>query len=223
MEAVIHLAEKRVPRVAGSLETAHTFAHQGDNNREPFKILSALNDHLLKGDGQSIINCDKHALILLLPIVGGLEFQREGNDNVLLEIGNAAWFSVAPDTSVVIKNPYKTQSINFIWLTIEGNMMAGNATEICAFDLDVNKNALMAFTAQQTSTVIQSFIGAFEGRRECTLTLTPFESAYVFVVQGAFEVEDRLLQPRDGLALKNITALTFESLSQNAVILILAF
>jgi hypothetical protein len=70
---------------------------------------------------------------------------------------------------------------------------------------------------------IGSFIGAFEGRKHEGLTIDLAKSVFVFVVQGAFEVEDRLLQPRDGLAFRNLTSLAFESLSENAVILVFTF
>ncbi len=50
--------------------------------------------------------------------------------------------------------------------------------------------------------------------------LAPNSNAFVFVVDGVFEVEDRLLQARDGLSLSNIETIAFEALSDNASLLI---
>jgi len=44
---------------------------------------------------------------------------------------------------------------------------------------------------------------------------------YVFVIEGAFEVQNRLLHARDGLSLSSATEVEFEALSNDAMLLIL--
>ena len=46
-------------------------------------------------------------------------------------------------------------------------------------------------------------------------------NVFAFVIDGVFEVQDRLLHARDGLALSNFKAIDFEALSNESVILLI--
>jgi redox-sensitive bicupin YhaK (pirin superfamily) len=65
-------------------------------------------------------------------------------------------------------------------------------------------------------------IGKFSGRAETTYKLTSENSGlFVFVIEGAFELEGRLLHARDGLALWEIKEVELEALSNDAIILLI--
>jgi hypothetical protein len=65
-------------------------------------------------------------------------------------------------------------------------------------------------------------IGKFDGRKEGTHIVTDAgKGIFVFVIEGAFEVQNRLLQLRDGLALWNTASIEFEALSNDAILLLL--
>jgi redox-sensitive bicupin YhaK (pirin superfamily) len=67
------------------------------------------------------------------------------------------------------------------------------------------------------------FIGQYDGRAEGIFTSwNPNHSAFIFVIEGAFEVQNRLLERRDGLALRNAEMVEFEALSNGAIVLIIA-
>ena len=60
------------------------------------------------------------------------------------------------------------------------------------------------------------------GREDGVYSLkNPQNGVFVFVIEGAFEVQNRLLEPRDGLAISAVEAIEFEALSNNAIILFL--
>ncbi len=46
---------------------------------------------------------------------------------------------------------------------------------------------------------------------------------YFFVIQGAFEVANRLLEARDGLGLWSVKEVELEALSNEAIVLVLQF
>ncbi len=46
-------------------------------------------------------------------------------------------------------------------------------------------------------------------------------SLYTFIVDGAFEIEGRLMHARDGLALWNTEKIELEALSNNAIVVVL--
>ena len=43
---------------------------------------------------------------------------------------------------------------------------------------------------------------------------------YIFVIEGAFEVDNKLMEARDGLAIWNADEIEFEALSNDAMLLI---
>ena len=67
-----------------------------------------------------------------------------------------------------------------------------------------------------------NFIGLYEGRKEETYSLyNPDKTIFGMVINGAFEFQNRLLETRDSILLKEIETLEFEALSENALILFL--
>lgn len=220
IQATIHLAEKRRQCLGKNIQTYHTF-NEADffrEDRKPFECLKSFNDHLLQGAGEAAFALNSQDLVMLLPVVGGLEFRLIGNENSFLEVGKALWISSRSQKTLTIKNPYDQEDINFLMIVFHVRGKEKEMTEEWSFDLDANKNDLSAFCLPDPSEKVTAYIGAFEGRKEGTISSSPGGSVYAFVIQGAFEVEDRLLQPRDGLVLKCCHNITFESLSQNAII-----
>ena len=49
----------------------------------------------------------------------------------------------------------------------------------------------------------------------------PGGDEFVFIIEGAFEVQNRLLEARDGLSLWNLSKLEFEALSNDAILMII--
>jgi hypothetical protein len=65
-------------------------------------------------------------------------------------------------------------------------------------------------------------IGQFQGRADYVFQLNEHTtSLFSFVIEGAFEFHERLLQPRDGLLIQRQTQVEFESLSNEAIILVI--
>lgn len=88
------------------------------------------------------------------------------------------------------------------------------------FDFDLTqKNQLISLF--ETANAL-GFVGIYEGRKEGLYKLkNPSNGIFVFVINGAFEVENRLLESKDGLRLQQIDNIEWEALSENAILLIL--
>ncbi len=66
------------------------------------------------------------------------------------------------------------------------------------------------------------FIAKLDGRSEIIHTAAQSGSGFfVFVIEGAFEVQHRLLEARDGLSLLGIIELEAEALSDDAILLMI--
>lgn len=65
-----------------------------------------------------------------------------------------------------------------------------------------------------------NFIGLYEGRKEEIYSLyNSNKTIFGMVINGAFEFQNRLLETRDSILLRDIQTLEFEALSENALII----
>jgi hypothetical protein len=171
---------------------------QDDNYRsyqtlkQPFRDLTAVNDETLVA-GASITH---KAPVVIIPLVGDvITNQRIGPGQIQVT------------TNPTITNPYKEELVNYLIIGIKGK--AG----VYDFNL-INNNIQSPIPGIQ--------LGKFDGRKDGIHKLSQTSGgAFVFAIEGAFEVQNRLLHPRDGLALTDITEIEFEALSNEAILLMI--
>jgi hypothetical protein len=114
--------------------------------------------------------------------------------------------------------------INYLHLELTGAKEQSNTSTVVELDLNTHENKLVPFLAddhENNPSNASIHLGNFHGREEGIHFLKhPRQGIFVFIVEGAFEVQNRLLQPRDGLALWNIDQIEFEALSNDAIMLL---
>lgn len=234
-QAQIYLADQRGQSEAEAFRSYYTFnfGPYTAEGREPFGALHLLNDDTLRPGASLHMQVEQPTEIVLLPIVGGLEYASEGEIH-FLEPGQAGVLSLAAGMTYSVSNPYPSGLINClqIWFAKSPGNSLPTASQV-NFDL-ITLNALLAFygnvdnqTAEQTG--YNGFIGRFAGRQEGTYAIGPVaegqtKRVFVFVLQGVFEIANRLLHERDGLALtyQQDDVLAFEALSNDALLVIVA-
>ena len=215
-QAQIYLADQRGVSQVGFLHSFHTFNFGGyfDESRKPFGNLQVLNDDTLKAGYSLKMQLRENTDVIIIPIVGGLEYHNS-LEKGFLEAGQVQIFSASSGMDFEINNPYQTETINFIqiWLKkTDTDFVAKN--QITSFNLQ-DKNQLMPIFSIDKQ---QGFIGKYDGRKKGELIIE--SNVFAFVIDGVFEVQDRLLHARDGLALSNFKTIDFEALSNESVILL---
>jgi quercetin 2,3-dioxygenase len=111
--------------------------------------------------------------------------------------------------------------VNFLQIKIGRPFRSLRAeTQVFSFDLTNCKNKLLDVYPDAQYARHKSFIGKFAGREECVFQMEG-KGLFFFVIEGAFEVQYRLLEARDGLALWNVRSVEIEALSKDAIILLL--
>ena len=218
-QAQIYLADQRGISQVGFFRSYHTFnfGNYFHESRVPFANLRVFNDDTLKAGHSLKLKLDKNSDVIIMPIVGGLEY-RNPLEEGFLEVGQVQIFSALAETEYEIINPYETENINFlqIWLDNTSPEFIPKV-ELNTFDLE-DKNQLLPIFSKDNQ---KGFIGRYDGRKKEELTLESLENnVFIFVLNGAFEVQDRLLHARDGLALSNFEMIDFEALSNDAIILV---
>lgn len=219
-KARIYLSGKRGVTHAKGYKSFHTFSTNEFPvvSRESFKGIHALNDELLHAQAAVRHVMENDCMVLLLPIVGGISFRTGEDEFRFLEADTCQLIVVPEDSILEVRNPYLQEPINYLILSFPTDTAKTSFEQFSLFNLQARKNKLTEiFTTSKTN----GFLGQFSGRTDQTLTLSDKSTgAFVFVIEGAFEVENRLLENRDGLALWNTKTIEFEALSNNAIILI---
>lgn len=229
-QAQIYLADQRGCSETADFRSFQTFnfgAYRAEG-RQPFGSLCLLNDDKLRAGASLSMQVDNEMDVLLLPLVGGLAFRTvsdEPVDEEFLEPGQVGILSLEADTRFTISNPYERESINFLqlWLTRSATNSAP-AFQQAGFSFDT-RNTLLPLADLTGNRV---YIGQYGGRQEgyYLVSATPETSPrglFVFVIQGSFEVANRLLHEKDGLAIEpeEDYILEFEALSNDAILILL--
>jgi hypothetical protein len=63
--------------------------------------------------------------------------------------------------------------------------------------------------------------GRYQGRADGEMKVQRTDNLFAFVIDGVCEMNDRLLETRDALALRNIEVISFESLSPESVVMMI--
>ena len=160
---------------------------------------------------------DENTHVLVLPLVGGIEVSSSRTETVFLGAGEVLTLSAPSGTTFSISNPYETELVNYlqIWLKAEDGNKFKPGLSTVAFDVGT-RNQLVSIGQSGVS----AYIGQYSGRAEGVLPVTDSaKGIFAFVIEGAFEVQNRLLHARDGLALWQLDEVEFEALSNDAIIL----
>lgn len=224
--ATIYLAEQRgVIQQDVIYRSWHTFNYgeYQDPHREAPGALRVFNEETLAGGKQMTYTCQAIGSVILLPMVGGILVQTKGKVYEL-EAGGVLEFPLGKGEVYQVQNPY-TDLVSYLQIEVQVDGFGEGTREgypYYTIDLEQYHNALQAFFAPQKT--FQLSIGKFDGRADVVHDLTkPEKSCFVFVIDGVFEVQNRLLHARDGLYLTDDEAIEFEALANEAIIMMLEF
>ncbi|ADB38265.1 hypothetical protein [Spirosoma linguale] len=229
-QAQLYVADQRGCSQNSFFRSYHTFnfGPYTAEHRSAFGGLRVLNDDTLGPGHRLSLTVDDDTAVVLIPLVGGLEFNSPVADG-FLEAGQVQTVWLTKGMSYQLSNPYETELINFVQLWFssgsETSLITSRQSDI---DLTTTDQLLPAFALtslrDDSEPAGMGFIGKFNGRAEGTYALkNPQNGVFVFILSGAFEVQNRLLHERDGLSLMNMpeAIVEVEALSNNAILLLM--
>ncbi len=220
-EARIYLAEKRGVTFGKTFKRLHTFNDEQyfDESRMPFGTLKVFNEEVLAVNEHLTLTLKERTTLILLPIVGGLAVSFDKSEAEYVLAGQVINFSGEAGDTYKIANPYSEETISFLQIQLKEEGSKGR--DFCINELNLEKkNQLISFGSNEN----YFFIGQYEGRAEGFYELKNSKNGlFTFIIEGAFEVQNRLLESKDALALWNFTddsKIEFEALSNGAIILL---
>jgi len=206
------------------LHATFNFNEFNDPSRNPFGTLTVLNDETLAANQKIERTLQAGTVVMILPLVGAVECHLKGDSPQVVVPGEAFTYHNPEGGMLSVNNPYEDSLINFLYITFSNTVLSDlfSAKDfmISHTDLSVRNTFHKLFEAFHNGLSAQ--IGIFNGREE--VLYNPASSGngiFVFVISGAFEVQGRLLEERDGLALWNSGEIDTEALSENAILLLI--
>lgn len=203
------------------------FGSYQEESRAPFGNLLILNDDTLAAGRRFSMQIEENTEVILLPVVGAVEYKNSLGAHDILDAGQVQLFSAPAGATYELANPYEKEPVNFIqiWLRNSDQTFVPKVQEK-GIDLETRNQLFPLFAPKDDQVNVHQnswgFIGKYGGRAEGLHILqNPGSGIFVFVIEGAFEVQNRLMEARDGLALWNLDEVEFEALSNDAIILLL--
>jgi redox-sensitive bicupin YhaK (pirin superfamily) len=203
---------------AVQISSTFNFGTYQDWSRKPFGTLHVLNEVTLAPLQKTFTFLDANTELVLLPLFGGMDYKDSLGDTDFIRIEQIKHISAQKGMSFELSNPYDSENVSYleIWFSAKTNNFKTPSHRFAFGFSERNKmNPLFEFS----NTL--GFIGIYDGRKEGFYALkNHLSGVFVFVINGAFEVENRLLQEKDGLSLKKIATIEWEALSENAILLL---
>jgi hypothetical protein len=220
-EAQIFLESQRGCFQTDGFRSFRTFNFDGYRavGREPSGKLGVFNDETLLAQCSNTFNIDEPCRVILIPLVGGIEVNVGVGEVEFVNSGEVLTFLANTGESFMITNPYSEEAINYLQIRTKINY-SQRKKQLTQFDLFYKNTLLRVFSGDKDE--VNIYIGKYGGRGEGVFSNDFSDRGiFSFVIEGAFEVQNRLLEKRDGLSIRGAEEIEFEALSNDAVILIL--
>lgn len=192
------------------------FGNYQKEAKNNFGSLFQLDYQVLTPNQKTTLTTQSNGLNYILPLFGGVFFkERQQNEKPILTESVQQIVS-NKETAFEISNPLNS-NVSYLQIGFKTHTTTLEST-LLKFDF-TEKNKLIPLFENQIAT---TFIGHFDGRKEgCHELKKEQNGIFVYIIQGAFEFENRLLETGDALSIKNIEAVEWEALSENAMLLLI--
>jgi redox-sensitive bicupin YhaK (pirin superfamily) len=194
------------------------FESYQDASRTPFGTLKVFNEVTIAPLCKTFTYIDANTEIMLLPLFGGVAYKDSLGSEDFIRIEQLKHISAQQGTSFELFNPYEKENVSYLEVRFcakTANFKPTSSRLDFGFSERNELSPLFGFPNTM------GFIGIYDGRKEGFYALkNNLNGIFVFVISGAFEVENRLLQEKDGLSLTKIETLEWEALSENAILLL---
>jgi hypothetical protein len=179
-----------------------------------------LNEEILADGKKTCFSVEKNSYIIILPITGTLIYLDDSENETDINVEEAIVVYVKENDDITLINPFENDAINYLCVGIVAEEPMPNNPRFFNFDLS-HQNQL--HTISSPDLPFELSIGRFEERKEAVYQLKTHVEVFAFIITGVFEIEGRLLYEKDGLSLWSTETIELEALSNNAVVLTLAF
>jgi hypothetical protein len=185
-----------------------------DSSRLPFGNLLVFNEEIIAANQTVNYSVLENQVIVILPLVGALDIETESFSG-FVHTNQLEAFFINANQNFTLSNPYEDENVQFLQVRIQVNSFENQKK---SFEIST-KNKINTLLEND---IFKLSIAVFDARKEAEYLLQKTQNGvFAFVLNGAFEFQNRLLENRDGIKIWNIDTLEMEALSNEAMILII--
>ncbi|MEP7373448.1 MAG: hypothetical protein ABI675_08685 [Chitinophagaceae bacterium] len=227
-KAKMFLADERGLDETDWSRSQHTFnfGKHFSEHKQPFGDLYVVNDEVLDAGRSLSISVEEYSYVILLPVMGAIAVKDSSGNENLIAAGQIQTVTIDKGEQIDISNPFDQGLINFLQVSIRADQNnKDKRSGLSTYDINKCLNSLLEISPLslgESSLPFSLSIGKFNGRGETTYEVkNKKKDLFVFVLEGAFEVQGTLLHERDGLALWETGEIEMEALSNDSIILLI--
>ena len=207
--AQIHLASARKQR-------QNCWSTFDFGNKNAFGSLFLFTYQVLTPKQNKTIAIQNDTVNYFLPLYGGFNYKNEEQNKELIATEQIAQIVFKKESNLEVSNPFEN-NVSYLQMGFKTNAI-NLENEILNFDFKKKNKLIPLFN----NNVSNAFIAHFDGRKEGYYPLKNIGNGiFVYIIQGAFEFENILLESGDALSLKEIEDVEWECLSKNGLLLLL--
>jgi hypothetical protein len=188
-----------------------------------FGSISFLNEYRLAPNGELLLENEPATCLLILPLAGYLTCQ--SGDRVIKDVGceQIALCNLEAVNSWKIHNLDAKEEARVVVVGFDAVCLKSNKfLEVAPILLEALNEPATLHLNVLVREFLRGQVGVYEGRKDAQyLALRKDSGILFFVIQGAFEVEGRLVETGDALSFTDHETIRFEALTANAVLLVL--
>jgi redox-sensitive bicupin YhaK (pirin superfamily) len=232
MKTVKHTADSRGKADHGWLKSHHSFSFAGYFNPERmnFGALRVLNDDIVKPTRGFGTHPHRDMEIISIPLKGALSHKDSMENKRSIEVGEVQVMSAGTGLTHSEFNDSQTDDVNFLqlWIIPEEQGVEPNY-EQKEFDLIERQNRFQTVVSPQDKLVAGSLgihqqgylhLGNFSENSEVTHTIEAGKGTYIFLIEGAIEVNGEKLNKRDALGIWDISTIDIKAIKDSEILLI---
>lgn len=199
-------------------------------NQLPFGNLELLKDEKLSAGKKSLSFIDGFTDVVIIPLSGRLAYNDSLGNKTIIEINEIGVFSVQAGMAYELVNVSEETEANYLQVCLKSDgsyfIRQNKQKELPLSE----KNSLIPIFANKNSTAPDlksntdalGFIGVYnKAKSECYTLKNPKNGLFVFVIDGIFKFQDKLIESRQSISLTGYSKLDFELFSGEGSFLLL--
>lgn len=219
---IIYLNQERIHHENEVFRTLKTLEAASQRIPSNWQSILSFEENTLAGQSERAWYAVDDSVYYWIPLVGTLEIT-DANANVhYIEPGSLFRQQVQKGESLCVYNAFAEDVlIQYLQIVVRAETpVSPSIPELIHVEIRERMNELVELHNHNSG--ISLCMGLFSGRSEALIPVSKqSKGVFCYIIQGAFEVQYRLLEKGDGLALWDIEEVDMEALSENAIMLLL--
>lgn len=170
------------------------------------------------------LGAETHTLLVLMPVSGSIHVNDSKSGDWTVGTGQLILLPVNAGEQVNISNPYPAEPVNYLqWWFHTATWSATATAAVSGFDVNKYPGCLVGISPSVMDLYQLPFylsVGKFDRQQKTVHHLRDSRNGiFVLALSGIFEVQGRLLNTGDGLAIDQPAEIEAAALSSDAILL----